>query len=103
MARLVISAVILAFCGLLVALNLGTKISFNLPGISFENVSVMTILGLGFAAGILFSLYTQLRGYLRRKTKLGLARRGEALGARESLVSAREAKADIKDEKVVAT
>jgi uncharacterized integral membrane protein len=72
MFGIIVSVIVLVLFAVLVSMNLAFTTTFNLLGARFENVSVVRIAILSFAAGILLSLFIYLSGYMRYRAKRAL-------------------------------
>ncbi len=91
MVRVVISALLLVLLAVLVPFNLGFTSTFSLFGLRFEQVPIIAIALLSFAAGVLYSLVLYLGRFLNERRRKDIATRHEALAKREKEVADRAA------------
>ena len=94
MVRIVISVLLLVVLAVLVSFNLGFTTSVNLFGTRFDQVPVMAVALLSFAAGVVFSFVLYIGRFLHTRKKENLARRHKEVGERERKLAERESEAD---------
>ena len=94
MVRIIVTVVLVVVLAVLVSLNLGFTTSVNLFGSRFDNVSVMAVAALSFAAGLVYSLFIYVGRFLHRRAKRGLASRDRDLAERERELANSQAGAD---------
>jgi len=91
MARIVVSMLLLVVLAVLVSFNLGFTTSVSLFGARFDQVPVMAVALVSFAAGVLYSLFLYIGRFLHTRRREDLARRDKEISERERKLAEREA------------
>jgi len=91
MGRIIVTVVLVVVFAVFVALNIGFTTSVNLFGRRFDDVQVVSVVALSFAAGVVCSLFIYIGRSLNRREKRGLADRDRVLAEREKTLARRQA------------
>jgi uncharacterized integral membrane protein len=91
MGRIIVTVVLVVVFAVFVALNIGFTTSVNLFGSRFDDVPVVSVVALSFAAGVVCSLFIYIGRTLHRREKRGLADRDRVLAEREKTLARRQA------------
>jgi uncharacterized integral membrane protein len=88
MVRAIVSAVLLVLLAVLVVFNLQFTASVSLFGARFDQVPVVAIALLGFAMGVIYSLFLYVSHSLRTNRRKGLEKKHQDLAERERRLEA---------------
>ncbi len=91
MVRVVVSALLLVLLAVLVTFNLGFTSTFSFFGVRLEQVPVMAVALLSFAAGVLYSLVLYLGRFFSDRRKKDIETRHQQLTKREQELADRAA------------
>ena len=94
MGRIIVTVILVVVLAVLVSMNFGFTTSVNLFGARFDNVSVVAVAALSFAAGVVYSLFIYFGRFLHHRARRGLANRDRHLTEREKKLANRQADAD---------
>ena len=95
MGRIIVTVVLVVVFAVFVALNAGFTTSVNLFGSRFDDVQVVSVAALSFAAGVVCSLFIYLGRSLHRREKRRLTDRDRDRAEHEKTLARRQEAADV--------
>jgi uncharacterized integral membrane protein len=91
MGRIIFSIISLIVLAVIIVMNAGTSVPFNLFGWIFDDVPIIVVAILSFVLGALHSFIFYATSYLARQRKVKLQTRKNALDTQEKSIKSQEA------------